>query len=369
MKTAWLALVTLVASAAHAAENPWFSSAKFKWFRGNTHAHTLNADANATPDAVVRWYREHGYHFLFVTDHEYLTDVAPLNALYGAQNRFVVLSGQEVTQMLADERHPDGMRQAHINGLGTDRVVMPVGSEGNLWLARGASIAELYVKNFAAVRAAGGIPQVNHPNYRWSVKPEDLAPISGPFLIEIANAFPSANNLGGLDDHGTAVPSTEMFWDILLSAGKTVWAVGSDDSHDYTHLDDFNSERPGKAWIVIRATELTSATVMNALLKGDFYASTGVTLDDYQASRESVTITLKRPRDPPRKDDRRSVTKFIGKDDRRFTTQFIGKQGRVLATVGGLKPTYTIRGDEGYVRAAITDSNGMKAWTQPVFIK
>ena len=29
---------------------------------------------------------------------------------------------------------------------------------------------------------------------------------------------------------------------------------------------------------------------------------------------------------------------------------------------------YEIRGDEGYVRAKITDSNGYMAWTQPVMV-
>ena len=51
-----------------------------KWYRGNTHVHTTNSDGNASPDVAARWYREHGYAFVVITDHEYLTDVAPLNA-------------------------------------------------------------------------------------------------------------------------------------------------------------------------------------------------------------------------------------------------------------------------------------------------
>jgi hypothetical protein len=344
------------------------TSEKANWYRGNTNAHSINAEGNVAADVVVRWYREHGYQFLFLTENEQLIDVKPLNALYGARSAilaaysFVVLRGQEVSQRLADESHPDGMRRAHVNGLGIDNLVMPVGSEGNVGLARGVSMSELYVRNFAAVRAAGGIPQVNHPNFRWSVKPQDLSAVSGPFLFEIANASPGANNFGAADDNGDEVLSTEAFWDVLLSQGKTAWAVASDDSHDYLHLDDLNSERPGKGWIMLRAVELTPATVQDALLRGDFYASTGVTLADYRANATSVAIKITRSRD--RRED-----KSKAKDDRRFTTRFIGKEGRVLATVGGLEPTYTIRGDEGYVRATIVDSNGMSAWTQPVFIR
>jgi len=347
-------VVLALASALAYGDQPDARGAKKNWYRGNTHAHTINADGNVSPDSVVRWYREHGYQFVFITDHEYLADVAPLNSLYGATDKFLVISGQEVTQILIDDTHPDGMRHAHINGLGLNRAVMPVGSDRGRIVATGITMAETYQRNFAGIRAAGGIPQVNHPNFRWSVKPEYLSELTGPFLFEIANGFPSANNLGGIDEQGNVLPSTEALWDILLSAGKVAWAVGSDDSHDYLHLDDPNSERPGKAWIVVRAAELTRANILDAMLKGEFYASNGVTLEDYIVDRRSMTIKIQRPRDPRMTDDRAFVTRFIGKD------------GQVLSQAGGLNPSYVFRGDEDYVRAAILDSNGMRAWTQPV---
>src|SRR5512134_2062007 len=31
-----------------------------KWYKGNTHTHTLNSDGDSSPDEVARWYREHG---------------------------------------------------------------------------------------------------------------------------------------------------------------------------------------------------------------------------------------------------------------------------------------------------------------------
>src|SRR5689334_15655231 len=109
-----LLLASLLVGAAHlTAQQP---SAP-RWYRGNTHAHTLNSDGDSNPDDVVRWYREHGYQFTFITDHEFITDVAPLNALFGREGRFLVISAQEVTQRVADTGHPDGFRQAHVNAL------------------------------------------------------------------------------------------------------------------------------------------------------------------------------------------------------------------------------------------------------------
>ena len=34
-----------------------------RWYKGNTHAHTLNSDGDVLPEEVVRWYRTHGEQF------------------------------------------------------------------------------------------------------------------------------------------------------------------------------------------------------------------------------------------------------------------------------------------------------------------
>ncbi len=105
----------------------------------------------------------------------------------------------------------------------------------------------------------------------------------------------------------------------------------------------------------MRAERLSPEAITAALAKGDFYSSTGVTLDDVTASAKEIAIKIKteiRPR---------------VRTNARFMTRFIGRDGKVLAEAPGTEPKYVIRGDEGYIRAAITDSNGRKAWTQPVF--
>ena len=44
-----------------------------RWYKGNTHTHTTESDGDSTPDVVTRWYREHGYQFLVLSDHNVLT--------------------------------------------------------------------------------------------------------------------------------------------------------------------------------------------------------------------------------------------------------------------------------------------------------
>ena len=53
---------------------------------------------------------------------------------------------------------------------------------------------------------------------------------------------------------------------------------------------------------------------------------------------------------------------------KRYRVVFIGKNGRELAVSRDNPARYTFNGNEGYVRARIEDSGGLRAWTQPVFV-
>lgn len=316
------------------------------WYRGNTHSHTLQSDGDSPPDSVARFYRDRGYNFLFITDHEKMTDPAPLNAAFGIPGKYLLIQGQEVTQRVVDSTHADKLRQAHMNALGHSRLVMPQGTRG---LASGITMREAYATNIAAIQAAGGIAQLNHPNFRWSVRLSDLAALPDSMLLEVMNAHTGVNNAGD----GAGVPATEALWDSLLSRGKVVFAIGDDDSHSFKPIDadTYELTRPGRAWIMVRADTLTANAILSGIRNGAFYASTGVTLKD-------IAVTLR--------DMRISI---VPSGDARYTTEFIGRGGKVLATLRGPEATYQFRGTEGYVRARITDSNGRRALTQATFIR
>ena len=53
----------------------------------------------------------------------------------------------------------------------------------------------------------------------------------------------------------------------------------------------------------------------------------------------------------------------------KFTIQFIGRDGKLLATSTSNLATYSLRGNEPYVRAKVIESNGKMGWTQPLFRK
>jgi Predicted metal-dependent phosphoesterases (PHP family) len=319
-----VAVVTCITVLAQAERPP------ARWYKGNTHTHTLNSDGDSTPDDVVKWYRTNGYNFLFITDHEYVTTVTPLNHLFGKSDSFLVINGQEVTDSF--DKKP-----LHINGLGVTKVVTPNRLSGSV---------ETLQKNIDDVRSNGGVPQLNHPNFGWALTAAEIRRLKGIKLMEIYNGHPLVNNLGG-----GGSPSVEQIWDELLTGGMVIYGIADDDSHYFKRIGDKAAPTPGQAWIYVRAEELTPTAILSALDNGNFYSSTGVELENYTETPEKLSLKINEQRGS------------------KYTVQFIGSSGRVLKETFETNATYGIKGNEGYVRARILESNGKMAWTQPVFIK
>lgn len=299
------------------------------WYRGNTHTHTLNSDGDSTPNDVVTWYRSNGYQFLVLTDHNFLTSVEGLNALHGADEKFLVIRGEEITNTF-------GELPLHVNGLNTQQLV---GRQ------QGSSVVEILQRAVDGVRAAGGVPHINHPNFRWAITADQLKQVENNKLFEIYNGHPQINYLGG-----GGVPGLEEAWDAILTSGKILYGIAVDDAHTFKQPGNPNAAGPGRGWVVVRAPRLEARALLEAMERGDFYASTGVTLSDYRVTPTSMSVNIAA----------RSFSKY--------RIQFIGRGGRVLAEVADTAATYRFTGDEGYVRAKVIESNGQLAWCQPVVV-
>jgi len=341
-KTLIVVLAMLLVPRAMAAESPQGTGATvqppkgtgvtarpWRWVKGNTHAHSSNSDGNETPRRVARWYQDYGYQFLFITDHDMITETASLDADKNADD-FILIPGEEIT--LYFQEHP-----AHVNALNPSRLAK----------ARpGESLVETLQNGIDAALQSGAIAQVNHPNWKWSFASEEMKQLHSARLFELLNVNRDSNNLSAGGKAGC-----EELWDTLLSEGLLFYGVASDDTHDY--LGDFIPGRayPGKGWVCVRVAELTPAAVCAGLDKGDFYASTGVELADVQVTDREYRVVIK------------------PNNDTAYTTFFIGRDGAVLKQEYGLDAAYAFRGDELYVRAKVFASSGETAFCQPVFIK
>jgi hypothetical protein len=387
------------------------------WWRGNTHTHTLWSDGDDFPEAVADWYKRNGYHFLAITDHNTLAAAerwvripsdgrvreayAKYRERFGASwveerrsgdtlfvrlkrfpeyqarveesGRFVLVAGEEITQYLAG-------KGAHMNAL---NLAEPVSEQ------KGTTLVDIFRKDLDSLRAQETrtgreiIAVLNHPNFLWSQTAEDVLALPDLRFLEVYNGHPLVNILGD-----SLRPGTERIWDIVLtrrltSGGVPLYGVATDDAHDY-HAVAPGQRNAGRGWIMVRASGLAPDALMSAMERGEFYASTGVTLSDLRREGSRLTLAIR------------------GEPGVSYTTQFIGTRrgydtaslamqdttgapvtrrysselGAVLAEVHGTTASYTMRGDEIYVRARITSSRAKAnfsyggememAWTQPV---
>ena len=171
-----------------------------------------------------------------------------------------------------------------------------------------------------------------------------VSQVDGASLIEVYNGSPVTNNEGG-----TGKFTAEEIWDGVLTAGKPIFGVASDDSHNYF---DFAHDKlnPGRGWVVVEAEDLSVDAIVGGLAEGRFYSSTGVTLTELEATDERISLTI----------DQYATCLY--------RTVFSGPDGRMFAECEGLEAAFDIQGDEGYVRATVYSSLGVKAWTQPVLL-
>lgn len=298
-----------------------------RWFKGNLHTHTVNSDGDSSPDAVARWYKEHDYDFLSLTDHNFLTPTDGLNSVFGAPGKFLLVPGEEVTS--GYEGAP-----IHVNAFDVQSLIKP---------ATGASVVDTIQQNVDRILGAKALPSLNHPNFRWAISPDELLEVRNLKLFEVYNGHQSVNNEGG-----GGRPGLEEMWDTLLTAGREIYGIAVDDAHYFKSLGQQYSN-PGSGWVMVRADDLSVDALIGSLESGDFYASTGVVLDDVERLRNGLRLRLP------------------DSNDTRYTTDFIGANGELLSRTFDAVPEYHLQPDQPYVRAVVTDSNGWSAWVQPVF--
>ena len=291
--------------------------------KGNVHTHTTLSDGGSSPEATIAWYRSHGYQFLALTDHNILSKPARYVSLQ--EPGFTLIFGEEITMT-------GNKRQVHVNALCTQTRI-PGGSFGSAAAALSNAISQ--------VRMQGGVAIVNHPNFDWALTAADVTDARDAALLEIASGHPYVHSAGDATH-----PSHESLWDIALSSGADFMGVGVDDEH---HIDVSSDPpaTPGRAWIATFGDVTDPGAICSALALGDLYASTGVDLRRITVHERRYEVEAVQPR---------------------ATVVFIGEGGRELARrpAASGPAVYTLRGDEGYVRARVELSDGKRAWTPAV---
>ena len=109
---------------------------------------------------------------------------------------------------------------------------------------------------------------------------EDILSYEGCFSLEIFNT--GSQLINGCESN---IP----LFDKLLRRGKFLFVHGADDNHNKKPFGDLLCDSFG-AWTQVLAKSLDYASVVEALEKGDFYATTGPTITNLTFDKSHVTL-------------------------------------------------------------------------------
>lgn len=222
-------------------------------YRGQLHAHTTNSDGAQSPAAVMAAYRDHGYDFAAITDHDHNTpDPGVKGILFvpGVENDHTCL---------------------HENRIGATTV------------APGARWPQDVIDQASR---EGSFVQINHPDWPGSYPRNPCW--SDPALLAVHgyDAVEAWNNSNDPDNS-----NAERRIDFLLSHGRRTDLTAVDDCHDvraaYCMVASTN----------VFADELSLPAVMAALKSGNFYASRGATFERIAVDGTAIEAVSSRPGD------------------------------------------------------------------------
>ncbi len=317
------------------------------WYKGNIHCHTTVSDGSLTPESVADLYRRHGYSFLAISDHDVFTDFrSELD-----RDDFIILPAVESSAVLyADEEKARERRLAvhHIHGLLGNQEMVREAKRGPFRHLEYIPPLE-YIGCWTGSEAAqkltdrlldhGCIAIYNHPV--WSrIGEEDFIHTKGLCALEVYN-------YGTVNESGTGYD--EIRWDVMLRQGTHIWATASDDNHNDGILKDSFG-----GYIMAKAEKLDHESLINAIISGNYYSSTGPQIYDWGIHEGKAYICCSAV----------SAVYFIAGN-------LINAGGAVFDPAGNdsiTEAAFSLKGNESYVRAVCTDSHGHKAWSNPLYL-
>lgn len=417
-----------------------------KWYKGQLHTHSQWSDGSGMPESVVAIYKENGYEFFCLSDHNgfqndelkfsgfgYSSNPADKTAFEGENSTWKFVSSESGWAKLRESNYKqaqekfgaDSVKMKVVDGVTYvrlktfDELQAQFNEPGKFLLIpgyeqTGSSKDGLQVHmNFINVTTTTGYIQkehpaetvyenmkageelfkdnaepylfiLNHPQWPYyDISPEVLVKLSQVKFFELTNN----PRTGGPTIEKAWDP--EKYWDVVnayrIANNKPIlFGTGSDDAHS---IDVKNLVLgPFWGWNMVRSEELTTKGIMDAMLCGDFYVSTGVTLKDVQFCKESGTLSVSLDSSVgegakiefigTKKIFDRKSEMITSEKPKRTIDVYAENIGTVLKTVEGLEGSYTLQPDDLYVRARITVAGSVQkrekyellvpcAWTQP----
>jgi hypothetical protein len=281
------------------------------WYKGALHVHTTRSDGKLTPAESAAAHRRAGYHFLAVTDHDVITDMAEFGDV-----AFLTIPGVELSHGR--------------NEVGQSYHMVLIGLHKFTRARYGAPIQE-------AIDTWGEDAQLMFlPHAYWSgMELHELLPLAGLAGMEIWNTSAQTDLGKGL---------STVHWESLLARGKRWAGFATDDTHGIN--DDFDG-----GWVWVKSERLDQASILRALNDGSFYSSSGPIIHDLQVEGGVAYIRCSEV----------AAINFIGLH--KWGWQFRAAPGGSLT-----EAEYKLQGKEQYLRIECRDRYGRTAWTNPLFL-
>ena len=252
-------------------------SPEIKQYKANLHAHSTVSDGRLTPEQVKEAYKAHGYQILCLTDHE-----APRQHQDLSEPDFLMLTGYEcyIRPDRLNRYDPFGP-EVHLNLFARDpynetminynptscKYLKP---EEQAALRRAGSerlreyTAEYINEYIETAKREGYIVAYNH--FGWSLEPEEqVLRYKGCFSMEIFNYSSFRTNL--FEYNGA-------LYDKMLRNGQRIACHSADDNHNVFPIGHPASDSFG-GFAMIQPKELSYGAVIDAMEKGQMYASRG----------------------------------------------------------------------------------------------
>jgi predicted metal-dependent phosphoesterase TrpH len=425
------------------------------WYRGSLHGHSYWSDGNTFPELAIHEYKANGYQFMCLSDHNaFQADTNAWKEIKGSTSTIPanitlmektfgpgsVLTKSKTKKAKAplDENKIELLEQevvTHIKLTPFDELARKFEEPGKFLLMPGHEInksaggrtlhsnalnirtsqpfiqketvpeaIQAQLEGLQQIEEASKAPNllmVNHPVWPfYDIDPEMLAEVKDLRLYELCNvsAGPAAHEISN------RLWTCESFFDILttlrLKKGwSPVYGTVTDDVHNYNpdrKPTDIYKGYPRQGWVMVRAKELTNTALIEALKKGDFYASTGVTLEHLNFDPATKTLSIKVKPEPgvtytirfngsPKAvnivpQETTEEVRLKNGTKKRDVRNYEKRLGNVLLTTDSTEASYTLKEPDLYVRATITSSKKAfplesyepvfeTAWTQPYYVK
>ena len=305
----------------------FFEDEKAIWLKGNLHAHSTNSDGRLTPAQLAAAYKERGYSFLAVTDHDVFKSYPEL-----CDDEFLVLPAMELTGPFTETKN------SHLGVL--QRADTCDFQDGERFQLKNRQ----ETLDFLEKHHENNLIILNHPF--WSLLEWEEV-IDVPYLtcMEIHNTGCEVFCGVGENSH---------FFNTMLRKGKPMWAVAADDCHnrgeqapgwpfDFPYSDSFGG------WVCVKAKKFTREGIIEALEQGSFYASTGPEIYDFYVEDGMFHFKCSPCSSIVLSGDWGYFQRSLGD----HITEFSGK----------------LRGNEKFIRIQCTDAQGRKAYTNPIYIE